>query len=196
MRLRQIGRSPPQDLVLLLQQLDPPTRFPKLRALLTGRSGLGPVVDARPAHPLPQRHRVDSEVGGHLLDRHARAAVLRDPAQGKPVQMSPNRAADPSGPGGTWRRRMLVGNLATERMNTPSVTPRQPCSAPRPQRQFNCARMRAAQPPAHPPRSSAPAAPSPAESATWSRSSPTGPTTATPAPMQNARLEFPSRSPH
>ncbi|MFF1833001.1 hypothetical protein ACFVXE_02085 [Streptomyces sp. NPDC058231] len=25
------------------------------------------------------RHRVDSEVGGHLLDRHARAAVPRDP---------------------------------------------------------------------------------------------------------------------
>src|SRR3954471_3923999 len=79
MRLRQIGRGPPQNLVLLLQQLDPPTRFPKLGALLAGRSGLGPVVNVRATHPLPQRHRMDSEVGGHLLDRHTRPAVPGDP---------------------------------------------------------------------------------------------------------------------
>ncbi|WP_308294459.1 hypothetical protein [Streptomyces sp. RKAG290] len=62
------------------------------------------------------------EVGGHLLDRHARAAVPRDPhnilaelfrmrgpatsfppaPQGKPVQVSPNRAADPSLTSGLW----------------------------------------------------------------------------------------------
>ena len=30
-------------------------------ALLAGRSGRCPVVDVRPAHPLPQRHRVDPE---------------------------------------------------------------------------------------------------------------------------------------
>jgi hypothetical protein len=31
------------------------------------------------AHPLRQRHRVDAEVGGHLLECHARAGVPRDP---------------------------------------------------------------------------------------------------------------------
>jgi hypothetical protein len=31
------------------------------------------------AHPLEQRHRLDSEVGGHLLDGHTRAAGPRDP---------------------------------------------------------------------------------------------------------------------
>lgn len=68
-----------RNLVLLLQQLDPPTCFPQFHALLAGRPGLHAVVDVRAAHPLPQRHRVDAEVGGHLLDRDARAAVPRDP---------------------------------------------------------------------------------------------------------------------
>lgn len=79
MRLRQVGRGPAQDLVLLLQQLDPPACFPQFRVLLARRSGLGPVVDIRPPHPLPQRHRVDTEVSGHLLDRHTRTAIPRDP---------------------------------------------------------------------------------------------------------------------
>lgn len=78
MSLRQIDRSPAQDLVLLRRQLDPPTRFPQFRALLAGHPRPGPVLDVRPTHPLPQRHRVRSEAGGHLPDRHTRAAVSRD----------------------------------------------------------------------------------------------------------------------
>lgn len=38
-----------------------------------------PGVDVRPTHPLPRRYRVNAEVGGRLLDSHARAAVPRDP---------------------------------------------------------------------------------------------------------------------
>ncbi|MEV1025619.1 hypothetical protein [Streptomyces sp. NPDC050264] len=43
------------------------------------RFGFAPAsVTTSGGSPYPQRHRVDTEVGGHLLDRHARAAVPRD----------------------------------------------------------------------------------------------------------------------
>ena len=78
--------------------------------------GLAAVVDLGLAQPLEQRHRVDPEVVGDLLDRHAGLAVTGDPHDivaelpgvglghsdilpahhhGKPSQMSPIGAADP-----------------------------------------------------------------------------------------------------
>ncbi|MFB9579815.1 hypothetical protein [Streptomyces yanii] len=50
----------------------------QFRALLRGCSGFHPLVDVRAAHPLGQRHRMNTEVGGHLLRRHNRTAVCRD----------------------------------------------------------------------------------------------------------------------
>jgi hypothetical protein len=76
--LRQVRRGSAQHLVLLLQQPIPPTQLPQLRGLSSRRSGLGTVVDIGLAHPLRQRHRMHSEIGGDLLDRYAVITVARD----------------------------------------------------------------------------------------------------------------------
>src|SRR6185436_8879095 len=77
--LRQVGRGPAQDLVLLLEQLDPTPRFPQLTGIAGASSGRGALIDVGLAHPLVQRHRVHSEIGGDLLDRHTVFAVAGDP---------------------------------------------------------------------------------------------------------------------
>jgi hypothetical protein len=38
-------------------------------------AGLGALVDIGLAHPLVQRHRVNTEISGNLLDRHTIIAV-------------------------------------------------------------------------------------------------------------------------
>ncbi len=124
--------------------LGEPPSLTQLRAVLAGHSRLGPIIDVRPAHPLPQRHRMDPEVGGHLLHCHARAAVPRTrttswrnssgyglgtatsfpPApQGRPVQRSPDRAADPCNAARRCIRYPLIS------FQTPIVSPKLPRSA-------------------------------------------------------------------
>ncbi|MGJ6127251.1 transposase [Mycolicibacterium sp. Y3] len=77
--LRQIRGGPAQDLVFLLQQLDPPPRIPQLSRLTGALAGLGALIDISLAHPLVQGHRVHTEIRGDLLDRHAIIAVAGDP---------------------------------------------------------------------------------------------------------------------
>lgn len=50
----------------------------KVRARKTTGSGTFPVFHRGAAYPLRQRHRVDTEVGGDLLDRHSRLTVPSD----------------------------------------------------------------------------------------------------------------------
>ena len=76
--LRQIRRSPPQHLVLLLQQSDPFARFAQLRTFRPGLTGFGSVVDGGALQPLLQRHRVNTEILRDLLDRHTRLTTTGD----------------------------------------------------------------------------------------------------------------------
>ena len=73
---------PPHErkhLVLLLLQLDPTPRLTQLNRLGGALAGHGPLVDVGLAHPLVQRHRVNPEIGGDLLDGHTVIAVASDP---------------------------------------------------------------------------------------------------------------------
>ena len=76
--LRQVGRGPAQDLVLLFQELDPPTRFAQLGVVVGAGPGPSAGIDVGLAHPLRQGHDVDAEVGGDLLQGHAGVAALGD----------------------------------------------------------------------------------------------------------------------
>src|SRR5699024_8962370 len=116
-RLRQVSGSAAQDLVLLLQQPNAAFGLAQLLGLRGGRARLDPGLDVGLADPLLQRHGMDTEVGGDLLERHtvftglgdanhvvaellgigprAQQHPSRPPRQGKPDQMSPTRAPGP-----------------------------------------------------------------------------------------------------
>lgn len=72
-------RGPAQDLILLLQQLDPAPRLTQLSRLTSALAGLGALINIGLAHPLVQGHRVHTEISGDLLDRHTVIAVASDP---------------------------------------------------------------------------------------------------------------------
>ena len=76
--LGKVGRGLARDPTLLLEQLDPSARLAQLRVVDDGRRGLDARVDASLVHPLRQRHDVDAEVGGDLLQCQAGVAVLGD----------------------------------------------------------------------------------------------------------------------
>src|SRR5699024_3090116 len=77
-RLGQVGSSSAQDLVLLLQQ--PNAALGLAQFLGLGRRGarLDSGFDVGLADPLLQRHGVDTEVGGDLLESHTVFTVLSD----------------------------------------------------------------------------------------------------------------------
>jgi hypothetical protein len=68
---RQIRHTTRSDLVLLLEQTDPLAQLAVLGGL--GRSDAGTVtgINSCLAEPLRQRHRVDPEIGGDLLEGRA-----------------------------------------------------------------------------------------------------------------------------
>jgi hypothetical protein len=76
---RQVGGCPAQDFILLLQQSVSASQLVQLRRITGALAGLGAFVDIGLAHPLGQRHRVDTEIGRDLLDRHTVVAVARNP---------------------------------------------------------------------------------------------------------------------
>src|SRR5699024_10013871 len=116
-RLGRVGSSAAQNLVLLLQQAHTPLGFTQLTRLGRRGAGLDSGFDVGLADPLLQRHGVDTEVGGDLLESHTVFTVLSDaddvvaellgigpraqqhpsrPApQDKPDQMSPTHAPSP-----------------------------------------------------------------------------------------------------
>jgi hypothetical protein len=79
MGLRQIRRSPAQHFVLLLEQTIPAPQFPQLVGFATTDSGLFPFVDICLPHPLRQRHRMDPEIRGDLIQPHSILAAAGDP---------------------------------------------------------------------------------------------------------------------
>jgi hypothetical protein len=76
---RQVRGRPAQHLVLLLQQPIPAPQLPKLRQVRDGLIGPGAIVNTGLTHPLPQRHRMDPEIGGDLLEHHTVLANTGDP---------------------------------------------------------------------------------------------------------------------
>lgn len=67
--LGQVGRRAAQHLILLLQQPAPLARLTQLGALRLARPGPGAVIDIGLTQLLEQRHRMDPEVTGDLLNR-------------------------------------------------------------------------------------------------------------------------------
>lgn len=54
----------------MLHQPDPSPCLPQLTGLAGGLAGLGALSDVGLTHPLVQRHREHTEVGGDRLGRH------------------------------------------------------------------------------------------------------------------------------
>ena len=77
-RLRQIRRRPPQDLVLVLEQPDSLASFAELGALRSRPAEFGSVVDCPTLQPFLQRHRVNTKIVRDLLDRHFRLTTTRN----------------------------------------------------------------------------------------------------------------------
>ena len=73
--LRQIGRCPAQYLILLLQQSNSTPSRPEFSGLSGTGTGPRAIIDIGFAHPLRQRHRMDTEIGGDLLQSDTVIAV-------------------------------------------------------------------------------------------------------------------------
>jgi hypothetical protein len=63
----------------MLQQPVSAPQLTQLRAVTGALAGLCALIDVGLSHPLGQGHRVDTEVGGDLFDRHPVVAVAGDP---------------------------------------------------------------------------------------------------------------------
>ncbi len=74
-RLRPIRRDPPQYIVLLLQQPDPPPRLTQLAGRARGQARLDTIFNVRGSHPHRQRNRVYPEILRNLLHRHPRHRI-------------------------------------------------------------------------------------------------------------------------
>jgi hypothetical protein len=101
----------------MFQQPISATQLAQFSRVAGAFAGFGALVDVGLVHPFVQGHRMDTEIGGDLLDRHTGFAVASDadhvvtellggkawaqghpsslPTTGKPTQMSPIHAADP-----------------------------------------------------------------------------------------------------
>lgn len=77
--LGQIRSCVPENVVFLLQQLDPLTRLGKRRWLGARFCGRGAFIGSGFAEPFLQRHRMNAELCGDMLDRHTGPAVQSDP---------------------------------------------------------------------------------------------------------------------
>ncbi|GIZ95768.1 hypothetical protein TTY48_03800 [Tsukamurella sp. TY48] len=62
-------RRPPKDFILLLQQPDPPPRFPQLLRLVPAHTGTNTVIDIVLPQPPPQTRLRDPEILRYLFER-------------------------------------------------------------------------------------------------------------------------------
>jgi hypothetical protein len=74
-RLRQIRRSLPQDIVLLFKETVPATQLAHLSRFVGRLTGTSAFLDIGLAQPVLQRRFADTEVNGDLLERDTALAA-------------------------------------------------------------------------------------------------------------------------